>query len=72
MAITKRRLSDKILDAFDHACDDSDVEVAEALYRVLETSLTRQGGPATTEKRHNVDFIRDAAKRLQAVKQAAA
>ena len=68
MVAIKRRLSDKILDAFDHACDDADAEVAEGLYRVLETVLTRQGGPDTTEKRRNVEFIREAAARLQTVR----
>jgi hypothetical protein len=35
-----RRLSDKILIAFHHACDQSDFEVAEQLLHILEMMLT--------------------------------
>jgi hypothetical protein len=68
MADTKRRLSDKILNAFNHACDDGDREVAEGLYKVLEVVLTRHGGAAASDKRQNVEFIREAGARLQAVR----
>lgn len=37
-----RRLSDKILIAFHHACDQADLEVAEQLLRILEKMLTRR------------------------------
>jgi hypothetical protein len=37
----ERRLSDKILIAFDHACDQGDLEVAELLLRVVEMMLRR-------------------------------
>ena len=37
-----RRLSDKILIAFHHACDQGDFEVAEELLRILEMMLTRR------------------------------
>jgi hypothetical protein len=36
-----RRLSDKILIAFHHACDDRDIEVAGRLLGVLEFMITR-------------------------------
>jgi hypothetical protein len=36
-----RRLSDKILIAFHHACDDRDIEVAGPLLGVLEFMITR-------------------------------
>ena len=36
-----RRLSDKILIAFHHACDQGDLEVAEQLLAVLEMVVTR-------------------------------
>jgi hypothetical protein len=36
-----RRLSDKILIAFHHACDQGDVEVARQLLDVLEFMTTR-------------------------------
>src|ERR1700753_3861334 len=37
-----RRLSDKILIAFHHACDQADFEVAEQLLHILEMMLTRR------------------------------
>ena len=37
-----RRLSDKVLMAFHHACDQHDFEVAEQLLHVLEMMLKRQ------------------------------
>jgi hypothetical protein len=37
----RRRLSDKILIAFDHACDQGDLEVAELLLRLVEMMLRR-------------------------------
>ena len=42
-----RRLSDKILAAFHHACDQSDLEVAEQLLRTLELLVMRR--PLTPE-----------------------
>ncbi len=59
-----RRLSDRILAAFDVACDRADVEVADALYRTLELVLTRQGGADNRERRDDVSFIHDAAAKL--------
>ncbi len=41
-----RRLSDKILVAFHHACDVSDFEIAEQLLRTLEVMLTRRPLPS--------------------------
>ena len=63
-----RRLSDRIIDAFEMACDKRDIEVAEALYRTLELVLTRQGGRDNPDKRENVAFIHNAAKRLAALR----
>ena len=40
-----RRLSDKIIDAFNMAYDKNDLEVAEGLYQILDTAL-----PATAER----------------------
>jgi hypothetical protein len=37
----KRRLSDDILVAFHHACDQGDIEVAQSLLRVLEFMIRR-------------------------------
>jgi hypothetical protein len=60
----KRRISDHIIDAFDMACENKEVEVAESLYRTLEIVLPRQGGPGAHDKRLNVAFIHEAASRL--------
>ncbi len=64
-----RRLSDKIIDAFNMACDKNDLEVAEGLYRILETALTRYGGKNIGDRRQNVEFIRQASDRLNAMRE---
>ncbi len=64
-----RRLSDKIIDAFNMACDKNDLEVAEGLYRILETALTRQGGRNVSDKREDVEFIREASDRLNTMRE---
>src|SRR6476619_2698145 len=48
-----RRLSDKILIAFHHACDQADYEVAEQLLRILEMMLTRRPVSPDTNRRRN-------------------
>ncbi len=59
-----RRLSDKILIAFHHACDQADLEVAEQLLHVLEMMLTRR--PLTTDagRRRNMESLVAAHERL--------
>jgi hypothetical protein len=48
-----RRLSDKILIAFHHACDQGDLEVAEQLLHVLDMMMTRSPlTPDGTRRRH--------------------
>ena len=69
MAEKGRRLSDKIIDAFDMACDKNDLEVAEGLYRILETALSRYGGKNIDDRRQNVEFIRQASDRLNAMRE---
>ena len=46
-----RRLSDKILVAFHHACDAQDLVVAEQLLKTLESMLTRRGVPHEQNRR---------------------
>ena len=48
-----RRLSDKVLIAFHHACDQHDFEVAGQLLHVLEMMLKRQ--PLTLDNRRARD-----------------
>lgn len=59
-----RRLSDKILDAFDAAIVQKDVEIAAQLYRGFELSLTRYGGKGSNDARKNNAFISEAHDRL--------
>jgi len=48
-----RRLSDKVLIAFHHACDQHDFEVAEQLLHVLEMMVKRR--PLTLDNRRARD-----------------
>ena len=59
-----RRLSDKILIAFHHACDQGDFEVAEELLRILEMMLTRRPVPADSNRRKNMESLVAAHERL--------
>jgi hypothetical protein len=51
MNTPQRRLSDKILSAFDHACERGELDVAEMLVRALELTLTRTGGKGSVDQR---------------------
>ena len=59
-----RRLSDKILIAFHHACDQSDFEVAEQLLHVLEMMLTRRPLTPDGSRRRNMESLVAAHERL--------
>lgn len=59
-----RRLSDKIIVAFHHACDVSDFEVADALLRTLELMLTRRPTPADLGRRRSMESLVAAHERL--------
>ncbi len=59
-----RRLSDKILIAFHHACDQGDLEVAEQLLHVLEDMLTRRPTIADTNRRRSIESLVAAHERL--------
>jgi len=63
------RLSDRILDAFDFACDQGEVEVAALLFRSYELVLTRGAGPAR-DRRHAVEEIHRASLRLDGLRRA--
>jgi hypothetical protein len=51
MNTPQRRLSDKILSAFDQACERGELDVAEMLVRALELTLTRAGGKDSVDER---------------------
>jgi hypothetical protein len=59
-----RRLSDKILIAFHHACDQSDFEVAEQLLHILEMMLTRRPLIPDGTRRRNMESLVAAHERL--------
>lgn len=59
-----RRLSDKILIAFHHACDQTDFEVAEQLLQVLEKMLTRRPLAHDGTRRRNMESLVAAYERL--------
>lgn len=59
-----RRLSDKILIAFHHACDQSDFEVAEKLLGIVEMMLTRRPASPDTNRRRHLESLVAAHERL--------
>ncbi|MGE4483183.1 hypothetical protein [Acidocella sp.] len=59
-----RRLSDKILLAFHHACDQGDYEIAEQLLRILESMLTRRTVPPDANRRKSIESLVAAHERL--------
>lgn len=65
-----RRLSDKLLIAFDQACDQNFVAVAELLLRALEIALTREGGPQRVDKRQDLGPVIAAYARLKELQDA--
>jgi hypothetical protein len=59
-----RRLSDKILIAFHHACDQGDYEVADQLLHILEMMLTRRPLTPDGTRRRNMESLVAAYERL--------
>jgi hypothetical protein len=59
-----RRLTDKILVAFHHACDQMDLEVAEQLLQILEMMLTRRPVSAENNRRRSMEGLVAAHERL--------
>jgi hypothetical protein len=59
-----RRLSDKILIAFHHACDQGDLEVAQQLLHVLDMMLTRRPLTLDGNRRRNMESLVEACERL--------
>lgn len=59
-----RRLSDKILIAFHHACDQSDLEIAEALLQTIEVILTRRPVQPGLGRRRDMETLVAAHERL--------
>ncbi|MBI3452962.1 MAG: hypothetical protein HY057_09115 [Rhodospirillales bacterium] len=68
MTVYTRRLSDKILLAFNQACDTREFEVAEHLLRALEIALTKQGGKGKSDKRGELGPVVEAYERLETLR----
>jgi len=65
-----RRLSDKLLAAFDQACGQNALGVANLLVQAMELALTQEGGRNKVEKRYDVQAVIDAGTRLKALEAA--
>ena len=59
-----RRLSDKIVIAFHHACDQADFEVAGQLLHVLENMLTSRSDNTDSNRRRSIEALVAAHERL--------
>ena len=59
-----RRLSDKILIAFHHACDQADFAIAEQLLGVLENLLNRRPVNPDANRRRSMETLVAAYERL--------
>jgi len=59
-----RRLSDKILIAFHHACDQTDFDVANDLLVILEKMLKRPGSGSDSNRRKSIESLVAAHERL--------
>ncbi|MCA3366702.1 MAG: hypothetical protein INF79_13920, partial [Roseomonas sp.] len=52
-----RRLSDKVLIAFHHACDQADFEVANDLLVILEKMLKRPAAGSDSNRRKSIESL---------------
>lgn len=56
----RRRLSDKIIDAHQQACDEGKLEVADALLKALEVDLSAIGGTPGADQRRSTEELEQA------------
>lgn len=59
-----RRLEDKLLVAFHHACDVADTEVARHVLQILELMLSRKTAQPDPNRRRNMEGLVAAHERL--------
>lgn len=59
-----RRLEDKLLVAFHHACDVADIEVARHVLQILELMLARKPTHPDPHRRRNLEGLVAAHERL--------
>jgi hypothetical protein len=69
--LVSRRLSDRVISAFDLAFHQGNVDAAGKLYQVLETVLNSQGGLNRPERREDVENIRNVGDRYLELKRQA-
>lgn len=71
MPQSNRRLSDKILAAFEQACEKGELDVAAVLVQALELTLTRVGGKSNVDHRVDLGPVTEAYNRLQRLRDGA-
>lgn len=59
-----RRLEDKLLVAFHHACDVADIEVGRHVLQILELMLSRKSAQPDPNRRRNMEGLIAAHERL--------
>ena len=59
-----RRLEDKLLVGFHHACDVADIEVARHVLHVLELMISRKSSQPDPNRRRNMEGLVAAHERL--------
>ena len=64
-----RRLADKVLLAFNIACDVGDVDTAQDLLNILEEIYRRRNTNRPNDRRKNVESLVDACRRLWNLRQ---
>lgn len=64
-----RRLSDKLLAAFDQACEQGRVEAAELVLKAIEIVLTEEAAPTERERRSHLGPVVEAFGRLKALRE---
>ena len=69
IATAPRRLSDKLLMAFDQACEQGQIEVAELVLKAMEIVLTQEAAPAERERRSHLGPVVEAFGRLKALRE---
>jgi hypothetical protein len=71
METPARRLSDKILAAFNQACEQRDLDVADLLVQALDLTLTREAQAGLLDKRRELGPVVEAYARLKSLRAAA-
>jgi len=68
--LVSRRLSDRIISAFDLAAEQNNVDAAGKLYQALEIVLSHQGDHGNRDRREDVENIRMVGNRYLDLKRA--